>query len=201
MSTLDLTVVIGTYGDETWEYMARTEAMPSAEAECEEVILVHGDTLAQARNAGAKAAQTEWIVYLDADDQLEPGFREAIAAGEGDVRVPAYRQCNPARNPQFVVPRICDLRTENFVIIGSVHRRSLALEIGGFLEWPVNEDWCYWQRCWKAGAEFVVHSGAVYRTNARMGSRNRSMDLKEWNDWHRAILRHNFPDYDPKEAA
>jgi len=197
---MDLTVIIATYGDDTWRYMAEQDACPSAKSEADEVILVHGATLAQARNAGARKAKTEWIAYLDADDELEPGFREAIAAGKGDVRVPAFRQCNPSRWPQLVTPRPCDLTTENYVIIGSVHRRSLALEIGGFLEWPVNEDWCYWQRCWKAGAEFVVHPEAVYKVNARMGSRNRTMGTQEWNTWHRAILKHNFPELEIQEA-
>jgi glycosyltransferase involved in cell wall biosynthesis len=189
-----LTVIIATYGDETWRQMAIDEALPTAAPEADEVLLIHGDTLAQARNAGARRAKSEWIVYLDADDELEPGFHDGIEKGEGDIRVPAYRQCNENRNPRLVTPQPTDLTTTNWVIIGAAHRRSLALKIGGFLEWPVNEDWCYWQRCWKAGAEFVVHAEAIYRIHGRLGSRNRVMRQEDWDRWHKAILHHNFPD-------
>ena len=40
-----------------------------------------------ARNAGLEMAQADWVLFLDADDYLEPGFVSAALAAGGDLAV------------------------------------------------------------------------------------------------------------------
>src|SRR5436190_22016125 len=95
MAAVSVTVVIGTFGSEAWCELARVRAIPSAEAQGVEVVHIHGATLAAARNAGLELVESEWVVHLDADDELAPGYVEAMLAGSADVRSPMLRQIWP----------------------------------------------------------------------------------------------------------
>jgi GT2 family glycosyltransferase len=167
-------IVIATYGDRgIWDRMAVT-AIASAEAQSVpvELIRVHGETLAQARNDGAAKAKTDWLCFLDADDRLPPDYIERCLAGEGDVRVPrVLRFRGPMRQgPLRLTP--CDLLVGNYIVIGALTRKSLFEKIGGFSEWPMLEDWELWIRAMKAGAEIRECRGAVYHAQRRAKSRN-----------------------------
>ena len=54
------TVVVGTFGDESWAILARDRAIPSAASQAP-VIHVHGATLAQAQRR-ARAGTTEYVL-------------------------------------------------------------------------------------------------------------------------------------------
>ena len=71
---MDVTICVATFGDPTWQTLARTRAVPSAEAQGVPVVHVHGRTLHAARNAAVEQAQTEWVIHLDADDELTAGY-------------------------------------------------------------------------------------------------------------------------------
>lgn len=194
---MDLTVVVATFGDRKWSELACRRAVPSAEPQAP-VVHVHLDTLANARNAGAEQATSEWLCFLDADDELEPGYVEAMAAGTADLRAPLVRYVSGHRHavtqnmvPDDWVPEM--LRDGNHFVIGTLLRRSMFLEVGGFKDWPMYEDWCLWQRCWLAGASFEVIHGAVYRAHVRQNSRNRSPSRQEKEATHHMIRRANLP--------
>ena len=56
-------------------------------------IQFHGKgTLAQARNEIIARTNTEFLILLDADDELEPGYVAAMARGSADIRVPRVRK-------------------------------------------------------------------------------------------------------------
>ena len=70
---MNISVVIGTFGDNHWIELAK-RAIASAENQTKpalEVIHCHAENLYEARNQGAKQATGEWIVFLDADDELD----------------------------------------------------------------------------------------------------------------------------------
>lgn len=204
---LDVTVVVATFGDYEWVELAHKRAIPSAQSQTDRVLQVHGKTLDGARNEGLALAQTEWICFLDADDQLSAGFFDAIATGSADVRAPAvsYVKPNGTARPPYV-PKVAGhkhdctpecLRDGNWLVVGSVARTELLQRVGGWRDWPVYEDWCLWQRCWKAGASIEAIPAAVYRAHVRPDSRNRAPAMAEKNHWHAEILKANFPELAP----
>lgn len=197
---MDVTVVIATYGDASWIELAdRAQASVPAGTQ---VVRVHGDTLHDARNSGLDEVTTEWVCHLDADDELEPGYFEHIAAGAADVRAPSVRYClNGKHRRAPYVPQVAGhthactadcLPHGNWLVVGTVARADLLRGVGGWRDFPVYEDWDLWLRCHLAGATIEAIPDAVYRAHVRFDSRNRgpSRDLK--NATHAAIYAANF---------
>lgn len=198
---MDVTVVVGTYGDPSWPALAASRAVPSAQALGVPVVHVHADTLHDARNQGLAQVTTEWVVHLDADDELEPGYMDAVAAGRGDVRAPSVRYVTAAgHRPPAVMPRVAGhahtctqtcLTQGNWLVVGAAARTSLLRDVGGWRDWPVYEDWDLWLRCHLAGAAVDAVPQAVYRAYVRRGSRNRAPSIAVKNAAHRAIEEAN----------
>lgn len=200
MGLEDFTICIGTFGTTEWVHLAHERAVPSAEAQGCKVIHRHNSTLARARNDCVALAGTEFVVHLDADDELELGYIEALAAADGDVRVPRASCLRGRRHAATFMPQVyrhrhaCTadcLQFGNWIVVGAAVRRQLVLDVGGWLEWEVYEDFDLWQRCWLAGAEFVPVPDAIYRQHLRVGSRNHSLPAERMNEVHEEIERHN----------
>lgn len=182
---MDVTVVIATYGDIAWLRLAVDRAVPSVMAQGVEFVLVHGDTLHAARNRGLAQVSTEWVCFLDADDELEDGYFQAMSAAVADLRAPAVRYVRPGERPHEVEPRMpritghihqCTtdcLQYGNWLAIGTCVRKELLDRVGGFEDWPVYEDFDLWVRCVAIGASTEPVPGAVYRAHVRRDSRNR----------------------------
>lgn len=196
---MDITVAVATFGDESWVHLAQ-RAIASARDQFVPVIHVHGETLAAARNAALEQVTTEWVVHLDADDEVEPGYFDALAAGTADVRAPAVRYVRAGRDQAPYVPRVaghrhaCDascLRSGNWLVVGSALRAALARDVGGWHEWPLYEDWDLFLRCYLAGASFEALPDAVYRAHVRSDSRNRDPSRVFKDRIHWEIIRAN----------
>jgi hypothetical protein len=198
-----VTVVVGTFGSESWARLARDRAIPSAEMQAP-VVHVHGGTLARARNEALGQVKTEFVVTLDADDELAPDYVAQMLEGWADIRAPAVRHVWPSWQSEPEVPRVwghehdCEagcLRHGNFCCIGSMVRTELARKVG-WEEFGWSEDWYTYARCVRAGATIESLPNAVYIAHHRPRSRNRvanAVGLK----WHRAIERAVWPeDYD-----
>jgi GT2 family glycosyltransferase len=118
-----------------------------------------------ARNAAIRAARGEFVAYLDQDDEYHPDYLAQVARlhGRADVLVFGYNlvsedgqaghrpaACDPAahRNDFFLHCIVTPL--------GVAHRRQLWTTAGGFNEmWCFGEDWDFWKRLARAGAEFL----------------------------------------------
>lgn len=169
-------VVVGTFGDRSqWDSLAE-RALASVERQsvtADAVIRSHRDTLHEARNVGASTLGTDWLIFLDADDELDAGYIEAMRAGVGDIRQPATLGVVDGVEDDFpvVIPkkRLID---GNYIVIGAMVRSSLFFKVGGFDDYPMSEDWALWLKCWIAGAEIRVCPDAIYRVHVRSGSRN-----------------------------
>lgn len=186
---MDVTVIVATYGKSRWRELAYERAVPSAKRQAP-VIQIHGETLAGARNAGAAKARTEWLCFLDADDELAPGYFEAIDAAEGDLRAPAvqYDDAEP------VVLEGRDIRTLNPCVIGTVLPHYLFGTAGGFWSERAWEDWSLFRRCWLLGASIVHVPAAVYRVHTDRNGRNSTVSSprslhREITASHRRWLR------------
>jgi len=85
---VNVSVCVATYGDPEWAELARRRAVPSARVAQARIgraggagvyrMHVPGGTLAQARNQIGEFAEGDWLCFLDADDELEPGYLAAM---------------------------------------------------------------------------------------------------------------------------
>jgi glycosyltransferase involved in cell wall biosynthesis len=158
---MSITVAVATYGDDIWLEYAR-HAIASAKPQAP-VIHVHGDNLADARNKALALVETDYVIHLDADDTLLPGYVDAMLSGSADVRVPMVRNMsNPNRlapySPQVWGHRhLCEpacLIQGNYIVVGAAVRTELARQVGGWWDEQIYEDWSLWLRCQQAGATF-----------------------------------------------
>jgi glycosyltransferase involved in cell wall biosynthesis len=173
-----ISIIISTFNNE-WlkrnrHYFER--AMQSAHSQTipVEVLWEHGETLASARNQGAENASGDRLVFLDADDELEPNFARSITEPESVLQpltVQKWENTYPTE-PAYMEPR-ADLIDGNHLIVGCPVKRDIFMDVGGFDEWPVYEDWALWLKIKKAGGTFGKTTG-IYRINLREGSRNSS---------------------------
>jgi GT2 family glycosyltransferase len=201
----DITIAIATYGDQPWEDLAVTRAVPSAMAQDVPVVHVHNSTganatLHQARNRALELVHTEWVIHLDADDELEPGYVDAMRAGTADVRAPIVRYLHTTGREHLWSPRVaghthqCDaecLVAGNWLIIGSMVRTQMVRRVGGWRDFAWSEDWDLWLRCHLAGATIESIPDAVYRAHVRLDSRNRGASQEAKLAAHRAIAEAN----------
>ena len=171
-----VSVIIATYGDEAWAHMAEARAYPSLERQDDPdfKFLTHHElsgTRASSLNNAVTHTWGDWLIFLDADDELAPGYvgamRRALEQHTSDgTRVlftPAVQQIRKGRpGPPFFFPE-CSLETGNWLVIGTMISKRLFEQIGGFDEHPHGlEDFVLWAKAVKAGAEIVKVKDAVY---------------------------------------
>lgn len=197
---MEVTIAVATFGGVEWNRLAHERAIPSAEAQGVPVVHYHGRDLTDARNVALAKVKTEWVIFLDADDELEPGYVEAMAKGSADVRGPVALYVTAGHERRWQ-PRVYGHRHDctaeclpegNWLLIGSAVRTEMLREVGGFRDFPWSEDWDAWLRCYLAGASFELIPDAVYRAHVRPDSRNRGATQAEKDASHRAIYEANF---------
>lgn len=195
----DVTIAIATYGDDSWRELADGRARPSADAQEVPIVQAHlpDGTLAQARNQALAEVQTEFVIFLDADDELAPGYVFWMGQGIADLRSPAIAQTmyGQALGPSFM-PKVfqhrhhCDaecLRYGNWMVVGTAARTQLVRDVGGWEEFPWSEDWQLWAKCWRAGATVEAVHRAVYIAHVSQNGRNRQLLNHQILQVHRDI--------------
>lgn len=193
----NVTVAVATYGAAAWTRLAQTRAIPSARALGVPVVYCHGYDLQNARNQALAKVETEWVIHLDADDELERGFIAAMAShGTADVNAPAVRYVRPGHAAWPRMPNVAGHTHEcgadclpqgNWLVVGACVRTELVRRVGGWGAEPVYEDWALWLRCHLAGASFAAVPQAIYRAHVRRNSRNRAPSGRVKLATHRAI--------------
>ena len=204
MKLEDVTIVIATHGDRSWWELAESRALPSAVAQGVAVETLHqyDETLADTRNRVLDRVKTSHVVYLDADDELEPFFVRWLVEGAADLRAPAVRYVRDSIGPDVKarMPRVAGhdhgctgdcLPFGNWLVVGSLAPVNLIRAVGGWREWPAYEDWDLWLRCWQAGATVEAIPRAIYKAHVRPDSRNRAGTAQERHEAHRQIAAAN----------
>lgn len=178
MEAITAACVIASYGDSRYWTPLADRAAQSAGRQTlpfDEVIRLHlpEGRLQQARNEAASHAKSHWLCFLDADDELDPHYVEAMGKVHGDIKRPATLGVIDGIEDDYpVMIERGELRVRNFIVIGAFFRREQFEAVGGFSDDPVLEDWDLWIRMHLDGAEIVDVPEAIYRVHVRDGSRN-----------------------------
>lgn len=182
----DISVIVATFGDRLeWDPLAERaiESVAKQTMTPAEVTRVHAGSLHEARNQGAELATGRWLCFLDADDELDPGYLEAMSLATKEhwhFHMAEEILFQPATlgivdgvedDAPVVIPPTKLLEC-NYLVIGTLVRRDHFLRLGGFHAWPILEDWDFFIRCWLDGVTVVPVAGAVYRVHVRADGRN-----------------------------
>jgi glycosyltransferase involved in cell wall biosynthesis len=192
-------IVITSYGDDGWREMAWSRAYPSASNQGVKEIIVHHEPeleIGPARNAAAALATSRYLLFLDADDELEPGYVEAMRAAikasqprpTMKLYQPTVRYMRKGVRAQEIMRPNTDLRRDNFLVIGTVVSRTLFNKVNGFSDYPHGfEDWSLWAKCWNKGAQIVQVPEAIYIAHINPRSKHRQM----WRNRREQVAMHN----------
>lgn len=185
-------VVIPVFGDlSVW--MPRAEqALASVRAQSVQpttALISVADGIADAMNRPLEDGRvtTERVLYLGADDALDPHFIAAQDAVGADIIQPAIKRESDAEPVLF--PRT-DLLTSNYLICGAPVRTELILGVGGFdPSLPTLEDWDLWTRIYYTYFPVIARCPeAVYHITTRADSRNHSPEVAQT---YRALVERN----------
>lgn len=191
---MGVSVIVGVFGDESWSALAHERAIPSAEGQAP-VVFSRGESLADCRNRGAERAESEWLLFLDADDELAPGAVDALARASGDLRIPAtsyVRRGIPAE-PMFWPQN--DIRDTNYLVVSTLIRRDLFWEVGGFQDCLCYEDWLLFGAAVKSGATVEQVPGAVLRVHVNPRSLHRGGSSRAFKQRaHEQVRRMVWPE-------
>jgi len=179
-----VSICIATYGSSEWEELAWSRAYPSCKSQNPHEVLVFHDpdgSIASVRNEVGNTARGDWLLYCDADDELAPGYlgameRAAERAGDGPVLLtPAVQLIRKGRPGEpFFFDRGISLRDDNWLVVGTLLRRELFLEVGGFEDYAHGfEDFSLWSKCFRVGATVVKVPDAIYRYHVNPNSKHK----------------------------
>jgi glycosyltransferase involved in cell wall biosynthesis len=192
---MSVSILVATYGSTEWRDLALSRAVPSAEQQGVDVVVVHEKkgTVASSRNAAAAQAKGDWLCFLDGDDQLAPGYVQAV--NRIHIRNPdPLHLYTPAvsyvydgrRKPPRFWPE-CNLDTANWMVIGTLIHKDVFEAIGGFHELPHGlEDWSVWGRAARYGCVPVKVPRAVYVAHHNPESKHHQLrlDKAEYGVWY-----------------
>ncbi len=160
-----------------------------------------------ARNVGVAEAQTEKILFCDADDVVSAGWVKSMADALDHAQVVGggrdFLQLNPLWHPlvrrngaQADATEICDVHyfgKMNIATVGAGNlgiNRSLFLEIGGFdPDLPAHEDVDLQVRAWRAGHHLQLCPEGLAYIRVRQSSGSVFRQACFWGFWDVAVLK------------
>lgn len=200
---MTITAIIASFGDRYWEMLGKVRAEASTVGQGFDEVIRKFDpdmTLAEVRNAAAREATSDYLFFLDADDEISPGFANAMRgvlaeqpAGEylltPSIRYGAGRVFSP---PRFW-PEI-EAVDGNWLVVGTLVPRRIFELVGGWDEYELYEDWALWAKCVIAGTSIVKVPEAEYLVHVTANSRNRGKPRKTYLYWRQRIGADIWPD-------
>jgi GT2 family glycosyltransferase len=194
---MSIGIVVATFGADAW--LTRGHALAAATAKTQtaacQVVHVHGDTLAEARNEGARSIGTDHLIFLDGDDELDRNYVQAMEQsvqkyGTNFLFQPSTLGVYPdglTDDYPVLIPKSDNIVKRNFLIIGTMCSTEAFEEVGGFNELPALEDHELWLRMILYGCGVVTVPKAVYRVMVRPDGRNHN--IKAHAEAYRRIQR------------
>jgi len=165
-------VVVATCGNDDWAELALKRAVPSVLPIGPDQLIVHHQAKANvchSRNVAARAALTDWLLFLDADDELSPGYIDAMRSfmrmSEPELLLAPYViyvAPNGTRTAAHI-PNAGHWPNMNDSVTATMIRRTTFERLGGWHQdyWPWS-DWELWLRAEEHGVGRIHVPGAVY---------------------------------------
>lgn len=194
-----ISVVIATCGSSEWEQLAWTRAYPAARLAADrvphplepQIVVEHltDGTIAQARNYAATKAIEPWLVFLDADDELDEAYllhmqRRILMDVDDPFRLyaPAVMTLWPGgrMEPPKLPNQHMTMPPLNHCVIGTAVASAVFDGVGGFREgyYPW-EDYELWLRCMRRGCVVTPVPECVYVAHAHEGSAHRKLTRRD----------------------
>ena len=160
-------------------------------------------TASSVRNELAQEANGDYLCFLDADDELGPGYVEAMQrAYEQEspptsplLLTPAVKRTGRRNSPAHLIPE-CSLVNANWLVISTLVPRDLFLQVGGFPEYPIYEDWALMSRLAQAGAVAKqVPEALLIVHEEKWPGRNSALTAHERTEWHFRIGADVWPEH------
>lgn len=142
-----------------------------------ELIVSVEEDHATAKNRGVERADTEWCMFLDADDTLHPKFIEHLEVEDGKVGL-LKPQCYI--NGVYISFPTADLLERNFLINSCVFRKEVYERVGGADNRPY-PDWFLWSKMLIEEDMEIQEVESQYnylKTNVGINNRNTQEDVK-----------------------
>lgn len=174
----DVTVIVTTFGSTDWA--SRGEATGLSH----DAHHFHAEqcrSLGDARNQAVDHVDPQsWILMLDADDELSPGYIEAMCSNGAmivtDLYVPALQNIVDGRARRAEVFTGRDIVDGlNPCPIGTLIHRDTFESVGRFWDEEAWEDWSLFRRVVLAGGSLTFVPSAVYRAHVDRQGRNSSV--------------------------
>lgn len=197
----DVTICICTYGSNHWATKGQElcRKLDKVFPQIVKIAYHEADSnLSTVRNKALELVPSEYIIFVDADDNLSDNYVAEMMQGYADIRVPSVQYISRGTPLTPYVPRVsaCTHKAScgpqclplgNYLVIGSMARTEALRAVGGFRDWPMYEDWDLWARCYTNGSSFQNIPTAIYKATVRPDSRNRQPSKEKKLACHRAI--------------
>lgn len=169
-------MVISSFGLRRWHELAVDRALPSVVDQAP-VRIFHSDrtmSVGACRNLAVDHYDVRgWMCFLDPDDELAPGYFDAMPdVPTPDLIAPALQvvRRGHATPPKLLNGR--DIHDLNPCVIGTLIHRDTFDRVGRFWDERAWEDWSLFRRVVLAGGTVHFNPRAVYRAHESIAGRN-----------------------------
>lgn len=199
---MGVAIVIASYGEEAyWKPLyqrARVSAMrQTVPCVVKQRHYVDVDQVGPARNLAALEVILEdptidRLIFLDADDELDPKYVEEMLKVDADIVQPSTLGINSSgvSDPSSVLIPEKPLIDGNFIVIGAMISVEKFVDVDGFMDQPIYEDWDLWLRMWNAGSTIGRAPNAIYKVHVNENGRNSNASIQK--RWYNAIRSSNM---------
>lgn len=158
------------------------ERLPRVGGRCVRVLAAGGRGPASARNLGWRAATPTWVVFLDDDVLVQPGWTKAlvtdlaacakdVAGSQGNIDVPLPKD----RHPTDFERGTAGLQTGVWITADMAYRTQALLQVGGFDE--------RFPRAYREDADLALR---IRRSGWKLtkGERRTTHPVRATDDWY-----------------
>lgn len=199
VSISTVAAIVATCGDDSWAELALTRAVPSVLPIGPDQLIVHHQAKANvchSRNIAAMAATTDWLLFLDADDELAPGYIDAMRPfmkmGNTDCLLAPYVIYVSPEGVRTTphIPNAGNWPEHNDSVTATMIRRTTFERLGGWHHtyWPWS-DWELWLRAEAEGVKRLHVPGAVYVAHQTPGGENSKIKQRDARALHARVKK------------